>query len=99
MEECLKRIAAMEAALDESGAALGELNAALERMDALREAMMGLYQYYGSEDWFQDRERTLPPGTKAGVLSEDAVYDQITELREAAFHMLDLAADILKNRI
>ncbi len=35
----------------------------------------------------------------AGVLSEDLVYDQITAVRDAAFRMLDLSADILKNRI
>ena len=35
----------------------------------------------------------------AGVLSEDSVYDQITEVRDAAIQMLELATDILKNRI
>ena len=31
--------------------------------------------------------------------SEDAVYDEITALRDAAYRMLELAADILKNRM
>ena len=47
----------------------------------------------------RDRETALPPGTAAGVLSEDAVYDAITALRDEAFRMLELATDILKNRI
>ena len=83
----------------ECTAAAGELSAQLERMDALKERMGRLFRYYGSEEWFADREAELPEGTKAGVLSEDAVYDAITALRDTAFHMLELATDILKNRI
>ena len=36
---------------------------------------------------------------KAGVLSEDLVYDEIVDARDASFRMLELATDILKNRI
>ena len=39
---------------------------------------------------------TLPEGFKAGVLSEDSVYDAIADLRDAAFDMLELGTDILK---
>ena len=95
----LARIARMERALNECTAATSALDAELERMDALRESMTALFCYYGSEDWYRDREIALPPGTAAGVLSEDAVYDAITALRDTAFHMLELATDILKNRI
>ena len=75
------------------------MTAQLERMEALGERMTGLFRYYGSEAWYADREGELPEGLPAGVLSEDAVYDQITAVRDAAFQMLELAADILKNRI
>ena len=95
----LGRIEAMEARLDACTAATAALDRELERMEALKEDMQALFGYYGSEDWFEDREAELPEGTKAGVLSEDAVYDEIDELRGAAFRMLELAADILKNRI
>ena len=44
-------------------------------------------------------KRSVPQGISAGVLSEDLVYDQIEAARDAAFRMLELAADILKNRI
>ena len=98
-ETDLARIARMERALSDCTAATSALDAELERMDALRESMTALFCYYGSEDWDRDREASLPPGTAAGVLSEDAVYDAITALRDEAFHMLELATDILKNRI
>ena len=89
----------MEAALDACHEATSALNARLDDMDALRERMIALFGYYGSEAWYADREAALPDGMKAGVLSEDLVYDEITAARDAAFHMLELATDILKNRI
>ena len=93
------RIREMEALLDECGAATESLSAELTRMEALRGKMIRLFSYYGSDQWFEDREGDLPEGLKAGVLSEDAVYDEISEVRDLAFRMLELAADILKNRI
>ncbi len=95
----LSRIALMEGRLRECAAATSALAEQLERMDALRDPMKDLFEYYGSDAWFEDREGVLPPGTQAGVLSEDLVYDQITAVRDAAFRMLELATDILKNRL
>ena len=73
-----------------------------EQLDAMKAAeshAKALFQYYGSEDWHADRDMELPDGFKAGVLSEDSVYDAITELRDAAFDMLELGTDILKTWI
>ena len=63
------------------------------------EHQTALFAYYGSADWFADRELPLPPGIRAGVLSEDLVYDEITDLRDEAFRMLTLATEILRDRI
>ena len=95
----IERITRMEACRDECTSAVGDLSKQLDRIDSLREKMGELFLYYGSEDWYEDREKELPESVKAGVLSEDAVYDLITEVRDASFRMLELAADILKNRI
>ena len=95
----IKRIEEMEKSLDECTEAIRDLLAQLQRMNAIREKMISLFQYYGSEAWYTDREGELPTGVKAGVLSEDSVYDTITEARDAAFRMLELGTDILKNRI
>ena len=94
-----ERIRKMESTLEKCTAATAELNTGLARMDHLRESMIELFQYYGSDAWYEDREGNLPEGLAAGVLSEDLVYDAITDLRDAAFHMLELATDILKNRL
>ena len=95
----IERIERMEGYLNECTAATAGLASQLERMENIREEMTSLFAYYGSGEWYEDREGDLPEGVAAGVLSEDLVYDQITEVRDVAFRMLDLAADILKNRI
>ena len=95
----ISRIGEMEAYLNECTSAIASLTAELDRMEALRDHMTRLFDYYGSEAWYEDRDGEIPEGVRAGVLSEDLVYDQITSVRDAAFRMLTLAVDILKNRI
>ena len=95
----LKRIAEMERILNECAAATADLTAQMDRMEALCEPMSRLFGYYGSVAWYEDCDGDLPPDFPAGVLSEDAVYTQIEAVRDAAFQMLELATDILKNRI
>ena len=95
----IERIKEMEGYLNECTAATADLSAQLDRTDALREQMIKLSAYYGSEEWYEDCNGELPEGIHAGVLSEDAVYDLITDLRAAAIKMLELSTDILKNRI
>ena len=95
----LQRIKEMEERLNRCTAATADLDRQLDRMEELREDMIRLFSYYGSEAWYEDREGELPENVPAGVLSEDLVYDQITAVRDAAFRMLDLSTDILKNRI
>ena len=93
------RIRQMEKILNDCTAATARLDGALDEMDGLRRDMIRLFRYYGSKRWYADREAPLPEDVAAGVLSEDAAYDAITDLRRTAFHMLRLAADILENRI
>lgn len=99
MKKDIERIEKMEAHLDELKALNAELALQIEKVNEARQNMIDLFSYYGSEQWYEDRELELPEGTKAGVLSEDLVYDEITDLRDNAFAMLETATDILKNRI
>ena len=93
------RITRMESHLDDVTTLTTKLQAQLDAMKAAESHAKELFQYYGSEDWHADRDLTLPEGFKAGVLSEDSVYDAITDLRNAAFDMLELGTDILKTWI
>ncbi|MBR3495071.1 MAG: DUF4298 domain-containing protein [Clostridia bacterium] len=95
----LARIREMENCLDECDEAVRLLREQIDRMKELREKAIRLFAYYGSEAWYADRESELPEGFKAGVFSEDAVYDSLTELRETAFQMLETGTDVLKNWI
>ena len=92
-----RRITAMEAILENTVRLRTEFSKQLDALDTARESMQKLFRYYGSEEWFKDRERPIPDGVKAGVLSEDLVYDEITGIRDECFRMLELATDILKN--
>ncbi len=99
MEKNIERINEMESYLEEVTRLNSELSLKLQEVNEAREKMMKLFEYYGSKEWYEDRDLDLPEGTKAGVLSEDLVYDQITTLRDNAFEMIETGTDILKNRI
>ena len=98
-EQALDRIARIESYLDETAALTAKLQEQLDAVKAAKDQAQALFQYYGSENWYADRDMELPEGFKAGVLSEDGVYDSITDLRDAAFQMLELGTDILKTWI
>ena len=96
MTDNIKRITEMEIALDECREVLDDMESALDRLESVREKMGELFAYYGSEEWFEDRELELPPDVKAGVLSEDLVYDAVTDAKDMSVRMLELAADVIK---
>ena len=89
----------METILDECGEVLDELGHSLDHLKHLEGRMSQLFSYYGSEAWYEDRDLELPSDVKAGVLSEDLIYDTIIDTRDVSFRMLEMATDMLKNRI
>ena len=99
MEKNIARVKENEARLDEIKETISRLDEVLNELDETREKMIALFNYYGSAEWHEDRDLDLPADIKAGVLSEDSVYDAISDLRDEAFRMIETATDILKNRI
>ena len=81
--EQVERIEYMEKILNEGTAAVLALRRALEAYAALSPRLAELFDYYGSELWFADLEDDnagrLPEGLRRGVLSEDAVYNLISD--------------------
>ena len=79
----IERIERMEQYLDESTAAVLTLSEALERYEAVQSSLKKLSDYYGSTLWMKDFEDDeagkLPIDLKRGVLSEDTVYDLLTD--------------------
>ena len=82
-QERIDRNEKMESYLDEASKVIGELSDALSKYERIRDDYYKLQEYYDSELWMQDFEADekglLPKGLKRGVLSEDTVFDLITE--------------------
>ena len=84
--EQAERIRQMEQRLERSAAAVMALSAALDRYEEVKEDISALEAYYGSETWKQDfaddEAELLPPSLKRGVLSEDGIWNLLTDARE-----------------
>lgn len=80
----IERVARMEAIFDRLLAAAERDPGSIRRDAALTEALNTLLDYYEGSLWRGDYEADeaglLPPDLKRGVLSEDGVYDLITEI-------------------
>jgi len=91
MMDQIQRIVQMENHLNEAQAAVSVCTEALKQLEPLLnqyEACLPkieeLLQYYGSAEWFADKEDSdsgrLPGDLKCGVLSEDAVYNLLCDI-------------------
>lgn len=82
----ITRIRQMERRLNRATAAVKRLEAALDKWEAAQEAIAALDEYYGSGLWKQDfaadEAGCLPDDLKRGVLSEDAVWDLLADVKE-----------------
>lgn len=84
--EQIARIRQMERRLDRAVAAVKRLSAALDKYEAVREDITSLDKYYSSDEWrkdFEDDEAgLLPVRLKRGVLTEDAIWDLLSDYNE-----------------
>lgn len=75
----------MERCLVSASAAVKRLEAALDRYESVRQAIAALDEYYGSDLWRQDladdEAGLLPENLKRGVLSQDAIWNLLTDVR------------------
>lgn len=89
------RIAKMEMYLDDSCVAIEALSDALREYEEIQDKYFELVKYYSSQEWMADFEADeaglIPAELKRGVLSEDAVYDLITDHRDLMTRMLAAA--------
>ncbi|MBQ3037284.1 MAG: DUF4298 domain-containing protein [Lachnospiraceae bacterium] len=81
--EQIERIQYYEEILDEANKAVSDLSKAIEQYETVKEKIVELESYYGSNTWRRDYEDDeagkLPADLKRGVLSQDAVYDMLTK--------------------
>ena len=100
--EQIERIQHFEMLLDRVAPVLGNLETALDAFDDIQADVQELAAYYEGDDWREDFEADeagrLPLDLKRGVLSEDAVYDVLTDHYSLTVRLLDTVSAILKNR-
>ncbi len=81
----IERIQKNEERLDRAVKSVKMLGEAIENFKKCQKDIQLLNRYYGSKNWFQDKkayEEGKLPKIKAGVLSEDAVWNMDEELNE-----------------
>ena len=85
-KEQIARIRKMERHLDRATAAVKRLTTALDKYETAQDDIAALNEYYGSEAWRQDyaddEMGLLPKDLKRGVLSEDGIWNLLTDCRE-----------------
>ncbi len=79
----ISRIRTMEEKLDKAIKAVAALDEALEQFEAASPDIEELIAYYESDLWREDfeadEEGKLPTDLKRGVLSEDGIYNLLTD--------------------
>ena len=93
--EQIERITYMEQMLDEATEAVSSLSDALEKYSAVQDKLQELAVYYSSKQWRQDFDDDsagkIPQNLKRGVLSEDAVYNLLTDITDLKERLKKLA--------
>lgn len=101
MSKQTERITAMEERLDRCQDAADMMLDALYVYETSFADYLKLVRYYESRQWMKDLEDDekgkLPGDLKRGVLSEDAVYDLLTDSREITLRMLKIVEKMLEN--
>ena len=85
-QEQIARIRKMERRLDRALAAVKRLTGALNKWEAVQDDIAALEEYYGNGEWrkdFEDDEAgRLPADLKRGVLSEDGIWNLLSDCKE-----------------
>ncbi len=86
LQEAIERIQYMESLFDTLQQAVQEDYTAIQTHTVYKEALAILTQYYENGLWLSDYEldeqNLLPPSLKRGVLSQDGLYDFLSDINE-----------------
>lgn len=84
----------MERHLNRALAAVKRLSTALDKWQEVEADIAALNEYYGSDVWKQDladdEAGRLPADLKRGVLSEDGIWNLLTDCKEVNERMREL---------
>ena len=83
-KERIERIERMEESYNRVRKAVDSIHSKLDRLDRLQGRIRELESYQESGEWLKDFEADergeIPSDIRRGVLSEDALYDLLTDL-------------------
>ena len=86
----IERINKNEERLDKIISSIKELERTLNTFKNTKKDFILLNKYYGSPNWFKDKElyeKNKIPKIKAGVLSEDAIWDIDEDIKSLLLQM------------
>ena len=89
-KKTIDRIKKNEERLDNINNCIKNVENALEEFKKNKKSINMLNKYYGSNNWFKDKEayeKNEIPKIKAGVLSEDAVWNMNDDIKELILEM------------
>ncbi len=95
------RISKNEKRLDSVSNSIIKMEEALNELKSNLKALELLNNYYGSSVWFKDKEdyeNNIIPSIKAGVLSEDAVWNLNENLKDLFNEMEFIKEQIYKKK-
>ncbi len=94
------RIEKNEKYLDESLTFVKELENLSKSLDQIQPSLSKLNEYYGSKDWYNDIEEydKKKLNIKAGVLSEDAIWNMNVELDELLLEVRNKIDNLINSR-
>ena len=97
----IEKITAMEEILDKHNLKISKLKEALEDFVENQKQIDKLVNYYLSQQYELDYESfengEFPEDLKCGVLSQDAVFNLLTDNFNIAIEMLEAATEVIKN--
>ena len=96
----IDRINKNEERLDKLLESIKKLNNALDEFESNKKDLDLLKKYYGSKNWFKDKElyeSEKIKNIKAGVLSEDAVWNMTEEITFIILEMKEIIGGIHEN--
>lgn len=97
-KKTIDRIRKNEERLDNINTCLRNVENALEELKENKKNINMLNKYYGSANWFKDKEayeKNEISRIKAGVLSEDAVWNMNDDIKELILEMKSIVNKFL----
>lgn len=86
IDKQIERITQMELRMEHAAKAVMEFSVALDNYEAAQEVLTALSEYYDGEAWKQDyaddEAGRLPADLKRGVLSEDGIWNLLSDANE-----------------